>query len=407
MPPPSTDGPPARPLSADGATSAATGSKDPSGHRGSAAFFEGVLLCSLKRAEGVRLAGSIEREIRDALNRSGSADFVVDELLARWRQNLFSPDEQRAVAQFLLNAGQPGTLLGEIGRLLQDKRAVPWAQFAEALIRSRFQLSEDDVRAIAEGLTEQDGFEDLLACREADAWGQPIRDKRRNLEAKKALRLAEKKTALRERLQFFRANRMYEEEAAALGQLQALFPEDKEFKGEEEDFQIRWAREVFANRATSRTDFTDEIARARERALTPEVRNLRDLFFTRCSELARREAKWAYDLALFLTFMEFYSDAIEVLNCADPGEARAGWLRLELLILARHYVAALEEANRLEIDHAGDPEATFAVVYARARALWGLGQAAMAIDLMRSIVNVRPQYKSASSLLAEWGGGEP
>lgn len=351
------------------------------------------------------MSGAIEREIRDALNRSGSADLVAVELLERWSKNLFSPDEQRAVAQFLLNAGLHQRLLGEFQRLFQERRLIPWAQFAEALLRARIKLSEDDTRALLEGLNEQDGYDDILACRAVDALAKPIRDKRKNFVAKKALRLAEKKSALRERLLFFRANRMFEEEAATLEQLHALFPEDTEFRGEEEDFQMRWAREVIANRSTRSTDLTDELA-SRERKLTPEIRSLKDLYFARCSELAANHPRSAYDLALVLVFMEFYSEAIEVLAHAIPQGHRVDWLRLELLLLARHFVAALEDANRLEIVYAGDPEATFAVVYARARALWGLGQASMAIDLMRSIVNVRPQYKSASSLLTDWNGGE-
>ncbi|MCM2281763.1 MAG: hypothetical protein NDI61_07940 [Bdellovibrionaceae bacterium] len=350
-------------------------------------------------------SNSMEREIRQLLNQSGSADQVADELLGRWAKNLFSADEQRSVAQFLLNAGLHQRLLGEIHRLLKDRHFLPWAQFAECLMRSRLALNDDDVRAILEGLEEQGAYDDLLACKAADDWSKTIRDKRRTWDAKKALRLAEKKTALTERLQFFRANSMYEEEAATLEQLRALFPDDKAYNNENEDFQLRWARDVIAKHGTFRTDLSEEWAQ-RARQLTPEIRSLKDLFLARCSELAIRYPFATYDLALFLVFMEFYSEALEVLSLAKPHEPRMDWLRLELLLLARHFVTALEEANRLEVLYAGQPDCTFAVVYARARALWGLGQGHMAIDLMRSLVNVRPQYKSASSLLADWQGGD-
>lgn len=354
---------------------------------------------------------AIERDIHQLLNQTGSADLAADELLERWSKNLLSLEEQRAVAQFLLDAGLHQRLLGEIQRLLQDRRALPWAQFAEALLRARVKLGENETRALLEGLEEQGAYEDILACRTVDDWSKVLREKRQGWETTKALQLAERKSALRERLNFFRSNRMYDEEAVTLEQLQRLFPDDDEFKSDEEDFQLRWAREVIAQRAGARTELTDEWQQ-RARQITPEIRSLKDLFFARCSELATQHPRFAYDLALVLVFMEFYSEAIEILDqatsaSAEGTEARIDWLRLELLLLARHFVAALEEANRLEIAYAGSPDCTFAVVYARARALWGLGQGSMAIDLMRSIVNVRPHYKSASSLLADWSGGSP
>jgi len=84
----------------------------------------------------------------------------------------------------------------------------------------------------------------------------------------------------------------------------------------------------------------------------------------------------------------------------------ADWLRIELMILARKYVDALNEAATLEARYASDPEAAFAITYARARALKGLGQDELATDLLRSLVRVRPSYKSAQSLLMDWSGGD-
>jgi hypothetical protein len=103
--------------------------------------------------------------------------------------------------------------------------------------------------------------------------------------------------------------------------------------------------------------------------------------------------------------MDFHTEAIAVLEKAPEGAA-ADWLRLDLLIAARLFVDALTEAQTLESRYASDPEATFATAYARARALKGLGQTELAIDLMRGLVRVRPGYKSAQSFLMDWSGGD-
>lgn len=351
------------------------------------------------------MSASVEREIRLLFNDLGAADLVADELVRRWRKHLFSEEQQKAVAQFLLNAGFTPKLLFEIRRLLDEERPIPWAQFAEAVHRARIAPGDAAIRALLEGLEEQNAFVDILRCKHADAWHRTLQENRAKEKARKAMELAEKKTALRQRLQFFRTNRMYNEESATLDQLRAMFPEDPEFARQEDDLAERWAREILSTRgSTLATDMTEEL-HSRARALSPEQKSIKDLIVRQCLEKATRTAEQAYDLALLLVFMEFYAEAVETLDLA-PNSPAVDWLRLELLLKARQYVSVLDETTRIEIAYAGEPEATFAVIYARARALWGLGQAAMAIDLMRSIVSVRPHYKSAMSLLVDWSGGE-
>jgi hypothetical protein len=59
----------------------------------------------------------------------------------------------------------------------------------------------------------------------------------------------------------------------------------------------------------------------------------------------------------------------------------------------------------MEIKYISDPETTFAVSYLRAQALQGLGQHGSALEIMQSIVRVRPNYRSAHSLILEWTEG--
>jgi len=346
----------------------------------------------------------MEFEIHQLLNQSGSAQLVADELIDRWKKNLFSPEQQSEVAGFLLASGQLPKLLGEIERLLKENRQLPWGVFAQALIDARVPLLEADIKAILDGVKEQNAFADLLSCREAEKWHADLSQQREILVKQAAKKLADRREQLRERLQFFRTNRMYQEEAAAIAELRAVFPEDPEFQVDEKDLALRWARDVIAQHQTIQTDLTAELSQ-KLRELPVEMRSLKDLLHSQALARAQKDASAAYDLALMFSLMEFFSEALEILQHAPPSP-QADWLRLELMIKARDYLSALEEANRLEIVYAGDPESTFAVIYSRARALWGLGQSALAIDLMQSLVNVRPNYKSASSLLADWSGGQ-
>ncbi len=331
---------------------------------------------------------------------------VAQDIVKKWRMQVYSPAQQKAVAQFFLDCGLQRRLLGEIQRLLEERRPLPWAQFAQIIIHAKEDLDERTLDAFLAGVREQNAWDEILSCKEVGLWHREFKDRLTQLNIRRAAQLAEKLTTLKDRLQYFRANRMFEEEAATLDRLRALFPDEPEFAEERQDVSERWAREILSARATtSATDLTDELWQ-QARQLTPEQTSIKDLLVMQCLERAKQKPNAAYDLALLLVFMEFYNEAIEVLELA-PSSPPVDWIRLDLQLRARQYVAALDEANQLELAYAGDPASTFAVAYARARALWGLGQGGMAIDLMRSIVNVRPNYRSALSLLADWSGGTP
>jgi len=102
---------------------------------------------------------------------------------------------------------------------------------------------------------------------------------------------------------------------------------------------------------------------------------------------------------MFLNF-EFISAALQLLEIAEDSDKK-NWLRLELMLLSEDLFSALEESERLEKLTEVDAEARFAIAYAKAKAYKRLGQKNKATELLQSILQVRPTYRSASTLLAE------
>ena len=109
-------------------------------------------------------------------------------------------------------------------------------------------------------------------------------------------------------------------------------------------------------------------------------------------------------LSLFFYFLEAYDQAFEILHLA-PDTPEKNWLTLELLIQCRRFVECLAAVDQVELSYAEDPESTFGAAYVRARALRGLGQTSLALEILQGIVNVRPNYRSAQTLIHEWAGG--
>jgi len=78
------------------------------------------------------------------------------------------------------------------------------------------------------------------------------------------------------------------------------------------------------------------------------------------------------------------------------------WLRLEALMRARRYIEVLGVLLDIETRFAHNPDATLAATYLRARCQWGLKRRFEAVDLLEGLVNIKPNYRDASSLLAVW-----
>lgn len=357
----------------------------------------------LKPFRELVLPSPFEAEISSLLREHGSAALVAQAILQRWRLRLLNDDEQFDFAQFLVASGLYTKLLTEIPSLIRDGARLPWAQFAECLGRTGTKPDQIEVQALFDGAEMQGAVGLLLRSRQLDLYHRQFGERRDQFLRTREEQIIERREALKDKLQFVRGQRLFEQEAEVLEEIQAIFPDEEELKADKEAYELRVAKEVIAKNASG-TDLSVDLQWKMERLSGAEL-SAKDLIVARAKEMAKEDPFSAYDLAVSLHLMDFHAEAVEVISLAGRTPA-AEWLRIELMIRARQFVTALDEAARMEVQYAGDPDATFAIVYIRARALYGLGQTAMAVELLRSLVKIRPQYKSAHSLLIDWSGGD-
>ncbi len=342
--------------------------------------------------------GALMRDLKDPVA-------VSQDLLRRWNMGVLSVDEQRDCAQFFNAAGLTQMFFQQMRLMNSDKAQIPWAQFADALGHSRIKPSDIEINAIFEGAKEQSSLSDLVLSHQLDIWSRRFPETRAKIVSLRAEELEAKKQKLKDELEFLKANRLVEEEKRVLREAEALFPADQDLKADRESFDVRWAREVLAKASLElESPEAEELARRTER-LTPEMEAAKIEIVARALEVANEKPDLASEIALSLHFMDFHAEALQVLEKAPPSDV-VDWQRLDLMLAARFFVDALEESQRLESVYADDPEAIFAAAYARARALKGLGQLQLAIDVMRALVRARPGYKSAQSFLLDWSGGD-
>lgn len=347
----------------------------------------------------------LEMQLHDLFSDLGSLEKVAEAISDRWEKNLLSPEEQREAFRFILKSGNSSLIAKQLERLLTSKQKLPWAELAFAIEFSGVKLSSEEKRALAEGVSEQNAYDEVLLVPSAVDWDPMFEKKNTDRIAKLTQELVQKREFIKDKVNYFRSQRMHREEAAALSELRVMFPNEASLPEDQRSADERWAYEVVAHGAMEQ-DLLESLNKKISR-LTDDQKEMKSVLVADAKTRLSQHPKQAYDLALHLHFMEFHLEAIEILESSgQPLEEAELWLRLELMIKSRKFVEALEETHYLEERFADQPDSVFAAVYARSICLWELGQGSLAVDLLKSIVKIRPGYRSAHSLLIAWTGGD-
>ena len=341
-----------------------------------------------------------ELQLRRTLHNSASPEGLAEALARKILDPDLEWERKRSFWVYLYLSGRRATLVQTLTRSLAAKNRVPFDIIITLCAGAR--PSPSTVAAILKGIRKQNAVDEIVAADGLDSMDERIALTRRQLREQKIARGLAHKESLREKFQLLHGQRMSAPAGQALKAMLRLYPEDEEFRQLKENFDEIWARDVLANHAAS---FADDpgFERTQTETSPPDEEMLRQ-FLNAGEALAIERRAIAGDLAIAFWFIADYKRGLEILHWAEPTAAN-DWLRAEMLFGARHFIEALDWLGHLETKYAGDPESTFAIHYLRAKCLFGSGQASAAIDILRGIIRVRPNYRSSNALLQEWGEG--
>lgn len=355
------------------------------------------------------MSDNLELEIANQL-RAQQADNPTD-LIGRLNEIWHAPNTElearRQIAAFYLAAGYKSQLLQ---LLLEGCRQIverddpahfqlPWGETAELI--GSLQPSSKTIVAMIEGARAQDSLTDLLSSQALDQLNEQVVELRRQADQLAERQHEERRKQMLEQLEYLRSQRMHKEEGRVIESFSKIFPGDEQIAQIKHSFDERWAREILQNRVTAKTEMYTE---PRLHQLEPEQQQVAKVIAEAVLAAAKAHRPMAYDLAIMLVFCEIFDEAQKVLAEVKSKPAK-DWLRLEVFLRAGQYVEALAETHRLEGLYTTDPEVSFSIIYARARALHGLGSIENAKDLLQQILNLRPNYRLAEFLLKDWSKG--
>lgn len=342
-----------------------------------------------------------ELELRSVLRKRKEPSQLIASIIKRILDPSLPWEEKRAFWHFLLLSGRDATLIEGLIECLRSKARIPFDALIAVCEKNGIKPTSLAIEGVLKGLKRQSATEELILMEAWDEFDGRFAQIRRELIESKSRTQEQFKQDLMDKFEFLRSQRMIPQAQRILRRLMDLYPEDRTLRNLKSSFDEDWAREVLAShRATLSSEKFETTLTAPSRSDQEMVK----CFLAYAEQALVDNRGMATEMAITLLFLGEHRHALDILAWAQPSPA-VDWLRAELLVKARHFVEALEHLNQLEVKFSEDPESTFAVSYLRAQCLMELGQSASALEIMQSIVRVRPNYRSAHALILDWVEG--
>lgn len=348
-----------------------------------------------------RREAPLELEIQSLLILHGSAPNAGAALLKKYETQKLPLGHLELISTFCLHAGLPASLLVFLGKQVELGSEIPWGYFAEALALGSEEMSETVARAILEGAREQRLTWHLSRSHAFDTFEPGIikeREMRRRAQSEKILVV---KRDLMIQADMFRSQELETEEGRILEKLLGMFPRDIQIQELYAEHRARKALrllEAKINRPKEKE--WDEVEPGLDKEAAEQLRNIAASMQAVWDENGQ-DSQMGVDFAVAHWMWENPEASLLFLP-PDPALPSAIWLRAEVLLRTRRFIELLSELAEIEKRLSYEPEATFAVSYLRAQALWGAGRRFDAIEILEGMLTVKPNYRSASALLAVW-----
>lgn len=347
---------------------------------------------------GGALRLELESAIRDLLLLGPSPGALCEKIGLRLKEHGGQRAERRAFLNFLIQSGDFKTAYELIGQWMPDKERIPWNEFLFLLKNSGYRPNKEFLDYFFKAMEDVSPKDAVLVFHGWNEIDSRFLELEKNFLKTLSKDSSDRLQLLFNKLDYFKTHRMIDEEQRLIEDLLLRFPENEKLQKDLQTFKSRWAHHLVAEKARN---LTEDNWLASALKPKPEEWDFGNHLLIVMKESVRLNQARAYDFAIGFYLMELYHHAIEMIALA-PENLATDWFRLEVLLKARRFLECLEMINFVETKYASDPETTFAATYLRSQVLYGLGQTYPAKELLRSIVHIRPNYRSASSLLAGW-----
>ncbi len=340
---------------------------------------------------------SIELRIRNMMNEHRHMDEIVEMLLNTSASSKVQKSDLSTIAQFFVNSGYHKEYFRQFPRRFYEQSGITWTHFVEILLRQNIDIPNKVIEAIREGCEKTKSQENLCLNKKWLSVDDSLEPTRQKLWESKKNNQEKTRQIMIQKIHFFRTQRLLSDEKKAFAKFKEMFPNDDTLNSLYEEFKERQARSV-VNRRNEENKFR-KLKETDSQPISLEEKKIVDVVYNYCEVLTDLSSSDLHNLSIMFTNFEQYSYALNILNRINRPQIEDLLLKLELLMLSENYFEVLTHIEEIEKDYYENVEINFGLVYSKAQAYNFLNQKAKAANLLRSIVKLRPNYRSAQSLL--------
>jgi hypothetical protein len=197
-----------------------------------------------------------------------------------------------------------------------------------------------------------------------------------------------------DKLNFFKVENLINKEKETLNELLFLQPNSSELLDWKKDLNERWAKWLIENKK-----------RIGEFQLKPLKANFNDSetktltqIYNEAKQICSNKPTASFHLSLMFYFFEDFNKALDLLKYDN--NFYNSLYKADLLFLNSRYIDCL---NLLDsISKTSKDNNIFASTYLSAKCLWALTEHQQAINKLKALVKINPEYASANILLNTW-----
>lgn len=352
-----------------------------------------------------RLTDFFSEQIKEALAHQQGPQFGIPELMKRFESEFISLPDLESLGILALRSGHHSEFITLCVKKLDDNAEIPWAHFAECISKWTKIIPGVLKRAIYSGAETQKLLEHLCRCHTLDDMFTELPQIRRELKSQWSDKHHFLKKELLAQVEMLRTQELDQDEERALRKLHRLFPKDQAIQRLIEEQRERKALHLLEARVRAPESIWEKTEKP---DLDPEDRQIIHAIILSMQRALKKNPELRKDFSVALLTWDYPEGAIEILEKSKrikkPTKSEV-WLLMEALLQARRFVALLTLIGETEQSPNLEPDDIFGLLYLKARAYWGLGNKFSAIEILENLVNHRPSYRSAITLLRLWKDG--
>ena len=351
---------------------------------------------------------AVELRIRDLLMKSLSLERVVDTVLSEFGNPTPTREVLETLSTFAMAAGQQLKLNAFLAHLISKKAQLPWGHFCESLFQSTIAIPPNVREALLQGASDQRLVGELARSRYLDSFDDMIRDRHIKRKTLIEAKIQKIKDELLNVASVFRAQGLLKDEAKILQRLLKFFPKDESLAKlqaqQKKQVQLQVPESGGQRDSQSSLAFWDHPTEVEKPILDLILQSMISALESEPSDELRFQLREDFCVAhIFWGNPMAASQLLPALEVDAKSRAQAlFWLRMEIWLLDRNFSEILLQVLQKMQDPSLAPDDVMALNYFRAKALWGLHQDSLAIELIETMLSAHPNYRDLSSLLIEW-----